>query len=479
MALMQYRIESFHGLHQGWSENTLESGHSPDACNMETANGDLSVAKGYVHHIAVALPADAAHARLFVWNRVDGRRFIAAAPQKIYALMEGETEWACIHTYGSAQTSAGQYDFLVLKIAGTEALLIASGHAQLLRWDGDTAHAAALFGSAEQLSNVPVNFVELYFNRLFAAGDPAHPCRLYWSMAPGDTRSVEDWGVDDNSENVSGGFVEVGTDSDPITGLFALSNQLVIFKRDSVYRLLGDRPDNYRIIPLNAAMRQPVHTAVCRYGDVLFFLTDGGMYYYDGQTVQRQADADRVLPILQTADLTGCFCAACRDRLYFAVREHAESADNDAVLIYDLARGAYMIRRGFQLSDLFAVGGALYLLDGARFVCRFNEGNDYAGTPIDAYWTTPMTDVGQKMARKQLRELYLRGAGGRIAVESVTDSGHDYYERMMPRTKEGVLEVPLTGDGRAFYLRFSNVCGSHFTICGGVELLLDAQRRTL
>ena len=113
---------------------------------------------------------------------------------------------------------------------------------QILKWDGASA-AAEPFGSAEQLSSAPAGLLELYYSRLFAAGDPAHPCRLYWSCAPGDARTVEDWSQDDASPNVSGGHVEVGTDSDPITGLFALSNQLLIFKRDSLYRLLGDRPE--------------------------------------------------------------------------------------------------------------------------------------------------------------------------------------------------------------------------------------------
>lgn len=479
MALTQYRIDGFSGIHQGWSENTLDSGSSPDACNMDTENGDLSVARGFVRHLAQPLPEEGAISRLYVWNRAKGRRFVAAVGNALFAITEGEADWSRIHTYETAAAEGAQYDFLVLKIASDEALLIANGLAQMVKWDGDTAHSAAPFGSAEQLSAHRVNFVELYFNRLFAAGDPEHPSRLYWSMAPGGTRTVEDWGVADESENVSGGHVEIGGDSDPITGLFALSNQLLIFKRDSVYRLLGDRPGNYRVTPLNAAMRQPVHTAVIRYGDVLFFLTDGGMYYYDGQTVRRQADADKVKRFLAHVDVTRCMSAACRDKLYFAVREHADAAEADAVLVYDLSRGTYMVRRGFTASDLDAAGGVLYLVDGSRHVNRFDEGDDYAGVPISAYWETPMTDLGQKMANKQLRELYLRGTGGRVGVEAKTGVGTRYFERIMPEKDEDIMEIPLGGEGRAFSLRILNVAGSRFTIRGGLEVLSDLQRRTL
>ena len=136
--------------------------------------------------------------------------------------------------------------------------------------------------------------------------DAEHPSRLYWSAAPGDGRSVEDWSSAAASENVGGGHVEVGTDSDPITGLFALSNQLLIFKRDTLYRLLGDRPSNYRIYPVGAAMTQPVSSACVRYGDVLYFLTEKGLYYFDGQTAARAFDADKVRELLtDTCGVTG------------------------------------------------------------------------------------------------------------------------------------------------------------------------------
>ncbi len=272
--------------------------------------------------------------------------------------------------------------------------------------------------------------------------------------------------------------MDVGTDSDPVTGLFALSNQLLIFKRDSLYRLLGDRPGNYRIQPVNGAMRQPVHTGAARVGDVLFFLTGDGLYYFDGQTVRKKADADKVRELLANADLTACSAAACGERLYFAFRE-GDGGANDAILVCDLTRSTYMVRRGFVAAGLCAAGGTPYLMDGNGYVCRFDEGDTYDGARIDAYWKTPMTDLDGKAVVKRLEELYLRGSGGIISVEAITESGTVYNERLMPGEGERILELGLTGEGRAFQLAFRNVNGSHFTIDGGVELIMDMQRRVL
>ena len=478
MAWQQYRIGPFTGLNQSVCENALDSGESADARNMDTSGGRLSVARGYVTESAAALPAPDGFTRLSVWNRATGRIFFAFHAAGVSVLEPGASAWRTLYAY-PAGAQGERFDMQCVKLGSTEYAVLANGASQLVKWDGAAGTDAALFGSAEELSNVPAAHLELYYGRLFAAGDPSCPGRLYWSCAPGDGRTPENWSSVTEGENVSGGHVEVGTDSDPITGLFALSNQLLIFKRDSLYRLLGDRPSNYRICPLNAAMRGPAHSACVRYGDVLYFLTDAGLYYFDGQNVRRSADADKARDFLAGADLSGCVAAACRDKLYFALREHADSAANDALLVYDLVRGTYMIRDGFTARGLCACDGTLFLLDGDGRVCRFDEGDSYAGERINAYWRTPLTDLGGKIAQKQLRELYLRGSGGLMELSAETAAGTAYYERVMPGSTGEVLEAPLTALGRAFRLRLGNVGGSRFTVEGGVELLLDVQRRTL
>ena len=477
MALRQYRIPVFYGIAQHVTENRQNDGESPDACNMDTLGGRLSVAKGYVRESDCAFPVPLSARRLYVWRRANERKLLVATESALFVLDEAAEEWKSIYDFG-ATAAAAQYDFLPVKIASTEYLLIANGSARMAKWDGESESAEA-FGSAEGLSDIAVNYVELYYARLFAAGNAENPSRLYYSQAPGDTRTIERWTSAEESENVGGGFVEVGTDSDPITGLFALSNQLLIFKRDSLYRLLGDRPGNFRIQPVNGTMRQPVHTACVRAGDVLYFLTEGGMYYFDGQAVQRKADADKVRLLMMNANLNACIAAARGDKLYFAFREAAGEGANDAVLIYDLERGTYMLRRGFLACGLFAAGGTLYLMDGNGTICRFEEGETYDGARIDAYWKTPMTDLDSKAVNKRLEELYLRGSGGILSVEAVTESGTVYNERLMPGGSERILELSLNGDGRAFQLVFRNVNGSHFTIDGGVELIMDMQRRVL
>ena len=48
MARAIYRINEFIGIDQSRDENALKSAMSPDACNMDTAGGNLSVCRGCV-----------------------------------------------------------------------------------------------------------------------------------------------------------------------------------------------------------------------------------------------------------------------------------------------------------------------------------------------------------------------------------------------------------------------------------------------
>ena len=57
MARKIYRIDEFMGLDQSMGENGMAASYSPDACNMDTADGELTVAKGYTRYKHQQFPA--------------------------------------------------------------------------------------------------------------------------------------------------------------------------------------------------------------------------------------------------------------------------------------------------------------------------------------------------------------------------------------------------------------------------------------
>ena len=474
MAYQTVSLPSFGSVRMDLCEGLLKPDTSPDACNVDTRSGALRSAAGYSRVMPEPVEAERSYERMYVYTTELGNRYLAAAQDVLYLYDEQSHIWRPLYQF--TRGVMGEYmDFLRVRIGTSDRLLIACGTEPMITFDAAT-NRVEQFGTAEKLSNKYVSFAELYFGRLFAAGDPESPSRLYWSKAPGGGRTIDDWRSDETSENVSGGYVDVGVDDDPITGLFALSNQLLIFKRDSLYRLLGDRPGNYRIIAVDAAFRQPLHTACVRYADRLFFLTDGGLCYYDGQTVRKSPAFRALEPLLKYANLSGGRAAACDDTLYFALRTRYDAPYNETVVEYDVPRDRFMLRRGFTAADLCTAHGVLYMLTGTGDFVAFDNNTSYAGAPIDAWWTTPVMDFGRKDTNKTLLRLTASGSG-RIAVRADADGGTYETQALLSSTPFSVTEIPLRGVGRVFRLKFSSVDGAPFTLDAPITLLFDQQKR--
>ena len=474
MAYETMTLSSFSGVRQDLSEGLMKPDLSPDAYNADTHTGGLASAKGFSRVMTALVNAETPYERMTVYATERANFYLAAAQNVLYLYNATLGIWQMLYQFARDVTGE-KMDFLKVRIGTEDRLLIAAGEEPLLTFDAGTGYVEE-FGSVEKQSYKTICYTELYFGRLFCAGDPAAPSRLYWSKAPGGGRTIDDWSADPASENVSGGFVDVGVDDDPITGLFALSNQLLIFKRDSLYRLLGDRPSNYRIVSVDAAFRQPLHTGCVRYADRLYFLTDDGLCFYDGQTVRKTASYRALLPLLKGGDLYGIRAAACGDTLYFAFRSRHDAPYNDRVIEYDVLRDRWMLRTGFTVVDFCNVHGTLYALTGAGKLVAFDTNNSYDGDPIHVRWTTPAMDLGRKDVTKTLLRLTASGSG-RIAVRAESDGGSYETTVRLSSVPLGVTEIPLKAVGRVFRLRFSSVNGEAFSLDAPMTLQFDVQRR--
>lgn len=324
-----------------------------------------------------------------------------------------------------------------------------------------------------EVSNMHVKYAEMHFSRLFTAGDPAHPSRLYWSQPPGDTRTIEDWSMDDDSTSAGGGHTDIGnTSSDAIVGLCSLSNQLLIFKESSIYRLLGATPDEYRVVTVNMKTERMYNSGLVKYGDTPFWIARSGMYYHDGSQGKLAGAAKRIRYLLQNASLANMKAAESRDKLYFTCRRGNGTLD-DSIIVYNMVEQTYMLRNGFNIIDICAFDGTVYIINDSRFVCRFEEGTTYDGAPIEAYWKTPKTDLNAKGIDKQPRKIHLRGTGGVILLTYKAGIFSKTERYLMKQREEEVLTIVMQNLGRTLQLTIANESGSFFRLIGGVEIEYD------
>lgn len=632
MALKEYRVEGFRGIDQSRSENVMESGYSPDAQNMDTENGDLAVAKGYVKHISVAVPGEGRIRRMYVWRTPADIKLVVVAGSAVYSW--NGAAWDTVYTY-AVEITSNRWDFEEVRIGTVDYLVIANGQTQLIKWSG--TGEATLFGSGSfvyegvvsattynmpkatagtyaedgstgtysltmpegwsyaineelaftvpaavansttikiriamvdyaanyvpgwlpndvavvkltsattceisqtvfgvsavtlgtaideqweqrtidvgiqlngitgavsaideartevtlsepfthdlavgntakvrgSVSDVACNFTAIHFSRFFAAGDTDHPSRLYWSQPPGDTRSIEDWSADDYSDVASGGFMDVGnTNGDPIIGLRPLSTQLLIFKETSIYRLLGDRPSNFRLSQVNLDVETMSNTGCVAYGDVPYWLTRAGMYYHNGQTAILSAAARQIRALLANADVSLCKACENRDRLYFTIRRGSGEYD-DSIIVFDMTERTYMLRNGFNVVDIAAKNGTMYMINDNRYVYRWGEGDTYDGEQINAYWVTPVTDLSQKSITKAFKTLYMRGEGKIVLVDFYAGAVKQEIRQQMPEEISEVLRVGLVNGAKTFHMKISNEAGGLFRLTGGIEITYE------
>ena len=329
------------------------------------------------------------------------------------------------------------------------------------------------------ISDMAVGYIELYYNRLFAAGDAAHPSRLYWSQPPGDTKTIENWSMDDYSEAASGGHTEVGpTNNDPIVGLTALSNQLIIHKESGNYRLIGSNPSNFQILQINSGVEKMTNTNRISHGDVPYWLTRAGMYYYNGQQALLHPRSRQMRNTLRSANLAHSKGIECRDKLYFSLRSASGTGADDTVIYYDMTENVWMKRNGFSIVDLVTRDGEIYLINGNRYVYKVG-GTDYDGEQIEAYWRTPITDLGAKSIIKEPRKMIMRGRSGgandAISVTEYSGTVPNTTEFILPANDEAVKEIALHNEGRTFHYEFRNKAGSWWKILGGVEILFNGK----
>lgn len=477
MASYTYRIERFVGLDQSKDESLVSPAFSPDAINMDVSDGVLAVTRGFTKLYPARVPQ-------LGTERIDRIAFFRSAHKHIPMVISGgfiytyddeNEEWARAYTYSSVLEYPRHYSVLMTRIGTSDVMLIADGANRIVKFDGTEFSA---FGSSQGCSDIAVRYIAMYRGRLFAAGDYQNPNRLYYSKLPGDGRTIEDWGYDEASPSVEGGHVEIGTTSgDPITAICAMSNQLLIFKKSSIYRLIGDRPGNFTVELIEADSTFVSDTATAVRRDLIFFVTKDGLHCFNGVDAATMPDSRLIKALLEAGDTSETRMAAVGDSLFFTI-----SLGNEKRLIeYDIVNRSYMQYGGFGVDDIAGEDGMLIIGNSTRYLEKWGEGGDFDGLPVNAHWRVPLTDLGDKASIKTLRGLYLRGTSENAAalrIETRIGSSRDTFEALLPETEEGVLELKLRNEGRTLGLTLSNVSGSRFRIVGGLELDMGVRRRT-
>ena len=139
-----YRIQEFFGIQQQTDGTLLPETSAADARNIDTSDGNLSVAKGYAKHIATILPDTERVLKLIVARGATVKWYVVTA-KKIYAWTS--PTWTTVYTFATALTTT-QIDYVQTQISTDDYLIIATGETQMIKIKIST-DAAEVFGTGE------------------------------------------------------------------------------------------------------------------------------------------------------------------------------------------------------------------------------------------------------------------------------------------------------------------------------------------
>lgn len=164
-------------------------------------------------------------------------------------------------------------------------------------WDGDTASATAAVPGEYPVDGTG-RFLQIHQGRMWMAGVPGFPYRLYYSRA----LDPLDW-TSGGPVASAGGSIDLTAYTDPegITGIFpSFQGSLFVATRKTIFEITGTDPTNFVVRPITRGIGCVSHNAVVATPNDIFFPSDRGYHSLRRSIVGDQAQVDFVSRDVQT-----------------------------------------------------------------------------------------------------------------------------------------------------------------------------------
>lgn len=301
----------------------------------------------------------------------------------------------------------------------------ARGDRNVVKWDG-SANATVLTSNFNDTTtptsgNIPrADHMAVHSGYLWVAGTwesgTHYPNRVRWSWANTFDNSGENWRSQDYID------IDDGKDSDSITAIIPFGDQLIVFKRDSVYAVYGYSAESFSVVNISNVVGAVSHSAAMATPFGLFFFDHQvGLNVYNGSGIKWifeqiwPAMRDGSIP---TSLIDNVEIGFVENRLWVSV-PWADLPDTPrgATFVLDphLKQGGSSWTKYDLQTGPFAKGHRsdtyLAYIYGSNKIFRLDVQDqyyDYVGatpsvTPIYAYYRTKWIDLGEPAVKKRWR----------------------------------------------------------------------------
>jgi len=329
---------------------------------------------------------------------------------------------------------------------GASKFAMADGVNPASTWDG-TTYVQLNGGEAPSAPSL----VAAFNNQLFLAGDPSEPYNLYFSAPIDET----DW-----TTGAGAGVVNVGFE---IVQLKTFRNEMYIFGRNNIKRLVGDNRANFDLQTVTSNLGCVAPDSVAEFNGEILFLAPDGIRPVTGtdrigdielatlskpiQSIFEDYTANEDLATMTTVVLK----KKSQFRLFFT--------DQDSLGIIGAIRRSGQGGAGFEFSQLVGVsvncadsgyiGEDEFVIhgDSVGYVFRQEVGNDFDGRDIFSLFQTPFIYMDDPAIRKSFYDVdtYMRSEGEVSVVMAVE---YDYGDPSVELSTDYFLS---TAGAAAYY----------------------------
>ena len=325
--------------------------------------------------------------------------------------------------------------------------------------------------------------IERYAERIWGGAIPEDPDMLMYS-APYDPT---DWEQNaEIPEDGAGDINQPSWDGDSFTALKAFGSQLIAFKKNRVWRILGTDPGEYAFKEqYGGGTPYPYTIAVEK--ERILMVENEGLSTYDGLTVSpfSRFSIEKLWKRVNKSAMDQ-MCAALFQNKYYLALPLDGSSVNNALIIYNTEEGSMLLYTDIYVESLMQTEETLYAtssqLPGKIMIINYDSWEIGLATNRVSKWTTPWMDFGRKSMAKGGYEIYfapeVRGAPVtfRFSIESEKKVKSKLVTVQPTTFKAKQKRIRFGGSSRRFRLTIEALTapvGTVWRFLGGIQMVVE------
>lgn len=224
-----------------------------------------------------------------------------------------------------------------------------------------------------------------------------------------DGEHFNDWDTSNNA-----GEILISTrGGDTGTGLYSLGNSLYVFMRHSIWRVYGNSPANFEVRNVTQEIGLLDKRTLVEYNDTLTFLSDEGIYMFDGSNLKNISEGVINTHINSWANKTSPE-AVLWDNAYLISYTPSGGNVNSEALFYDYDKQIFG-----KITNLYADSWSVwfggtdngeihFISSNQGSIYKWDIGSNDDGYEIDTYYETPSIGFGANVNEKTMKRFYLQ-----------------------------------------------------------------------